>query len=165
MRSNPTKSKVFPRLLLAVAIGAMLILILIIYNILFPEQYWDLRELEQHQAKWENQHITHYRMAVDLPWDSTYLGQLPMPVTVEVKDSKVVSAVDARGEKVLSMSEVFTVPGLFSYVHQYYLEKPPSVEVSYDPTFGFPESIYIVPYTEPCCEDFEIEVRDFQILP
>ena len=39
------------------------------------------------------------------------------------------------------------------------------MQVSYNPTYGYPENIYIDPYSEPCCQDYEIEVKDFQILP
>ncbi len=167
-------AKGISRLVVPLVIVVIIILIVTIYNGIFPEGYFKSREFEQNRALWESQHITHYRMSVNLPYETTYYGQLPMPLIIEVKDGNVVSVIDAQGDKISNMDDgrsayyyenYFTVPGLFSYVHKYYLEKPPSINVSYDPTLGFPDSIYINPYTEPCCDDFGIEIRDFQVLP
>jgi hypothetical protein len=134
------------------------------------------QELEQNQTKWENQHITHYRISINLPYETTDYGELPMPLTVEVKESNVVLVMDAQGNIVTPEGKheptvayyyrnFFTVPGLFSYLHQYYLKKPPDIRITYDSTLGYPEKIYIDPYTEPCCQDFTIEIMNFEILP
>jgi len=128
----------------------------------------ELRELKQNQTKWESQHITHYRMLIESDKD----GGLPS-VTVEVKDGNIVSVVASQGIEILPnenkdtvyiFQDWFTVPSLFSYISQYYLDNPPSMRVIYDPMFGHPTSIYIDPFTEPCCQDFSIDIRDFQIL-
>jgi hypothetical protein len=127
-------------------------------------------ELEKNRAKWESLHITHYQMSVDLPYSSEGYDPMLMPLIVEVKDGNVVSVTNTQGEKVSSDDDIyydhyfFSVPGLFSYVSETYLEKPPSIEVSYDPTFGYPNTIYIDPWMEPCCQDFTISVQDFQVL-
>src|SRR5688572_23224295 len=44
-----------------------------------------IRDLQENQAKWESQHITHYQMVVD--GDQEFL-----PLLVEVMDGTVVSA-------------------------------------------------------------------------
>src|SRR5262245_46004696 len=76
------------------------ILIVVGYNTLFSKESWQLRELEQNQAKWESQHITHYQMSID------YLGYASesahTPIRVEVDDGKVMSVVDSLGNKVPS---------------------------------------------------------------
>jgi len=120
------------------------------------------------RAKWESQHIGHYQMYVS----DNGGGELSMPILVEVQDGNVISVVDAEGKKVLFTDEasrshehLFSVPGLFSYILETYSGRPPSIQVSYNPALGYPESIYIDPYSEPCCQDFSIDVRDFQILP
>ena len=148
--------------------------IVILYITLFPEAFWQSRELDQNRAKWESQHITHYRMSLNLPYDDYSYDQ--MPLTVEVKDGKVISATDARGETVSPAGTIlvfsspfdspsaFTIPSLFSYVYKTIWEKPPEIDISYDPTLGYPKSIYIDPYTEPCCQEFSISVQDFQVL-
>ena len=171
---NQTKSNTILKVISGLVIGVLLISVITIYGRQTLQQYRDIRELEQNQVKWGNQHIAHYSMSVDLPYETTYYGELPMPLTVEVKDNNVVSVTDAQGD-IISAEEsnnsayyyqnFFTVPGLFAYVHQYYLERPPSIEIIYDSVFGFPGSIYIDPYTEPCCQDFQITIDDFQVLP
>ncbi|MGA7194297.1 MAG: DUF6174 domain-containing protein, partial [Anaerolineales bacterium] len=87
------------------------------------------------------------------------------------------SATDARGETVLPVDtplvlfspfdspSAFTIPNLFSYAYQTIWKKPPEVEISYDPVLGYPKTIYIDPFTEPCCQEFSISVQDFQVLP
>ena len=44
--------------LISLVIAAIVILLILIYNALFPKAYWQSRELEQNRAKWESQHIT-----------------------------------------------------------------------------------------------------------
>lgn len=62
-------------------------------------------------------------------------------------------------------SELLTIPGLFSYALKTIWKKPPELRVTYDPVFGYPAMIYVDPYTEPCCQEFTIKVREFQVLP
>jgi hypothetical protein len=153
-------------------IGAIVILAILIYNTLFPITYWESRELEQNQAKWESQHITHYQMSLSI-LGYGYESDI-MPLTVEVKDNKVVSVVDTKGQRILigkenplyyDFPQAFTVPGLFTIAHDWLSKKAPIINVSYDPALGYPEEIYIDPYLEPCCQDFTYSVRDFQVLP
>ena len=130
--------------------------------------------VQQNRTLWESQHITHYRMLVVLPHSSSSYGSLPMPLTVEVKDGVVISVVDADSKMILPTDyadasyyyqNFFTIPGLFSYTGQYYLKKPPAMRVTFDQVLGYPNSIYIDPWREPCCQDFTITVQNFQILP
>src|SRR5690242_17786684 len=140
MQPNQKRSNRNLKLVSGLVLGVILISIIIIYTRHRLEQYRDMREFEQNRVKWENQQITHYRLSIGLPYDTTYYGQLPMPLTVEVKNDNVVSVTDAQG-KIISPEvdnnsayyyhNFFTIPGLFSYVHEYYLEKPPSIEISY----------------------------------
>jgi hypothetical protein len=97
-----------------------------------------------------------------------------MPLTVEVKDGKAVSVVDVKGETVSpedaenmerNYKYAFTIPGLFTIAHDWIFKDPPMVDVSYDTALGYPTSIYVDPYTEPCCQDFTFGVQDFQVLP
>jgi hypothetical protein len=159
-------------LIVLLGIGAIAILAYLLYYTLTFRAFWLSLELKQNQAKWESQHITHYRMSFDLPY--SYINYDRMPLTVEVKDGKVVSVVDARGETISPEGDKntanvypypFTIPGLFSYIYQAIWERPPVIQVSYDPALGYPESIYIDPYSEPCCQDFTFGVQDLQVLP
>jgi uncharacterized protein DUF6174 len=147
-----TKSKSWVIVALAIVVTIVLI---IFYKELFPQGYLKSHELEQNQAKWEGQHITHYRMSVN---ESGYAGSFA--ATVEVKDGNIISPVGTPSER----EYLFTVPGLFSYVSKTYMENPPAIRVTYDSTLGYPTTIYIDPYREPCCQDFTIEIQDFQVL-
>ena len=123
-----------------------------------------IRDLQENQAKWESQQITHYQMTVDGDLLSSSL-------TIEVKDGSLVSAVNEQGEKVSSDGHemryypfVFSIPALFDYISQTYAEIPPSMAVDYDPTLGYPVVIHVDPFSEPCCQDFSIYIQDFHIL-
>lgn len=155
-------------IILWVGIGAVVIIIALILNVLRSQLnvFLQSSELKRNQAKWGSQHIPHYKMSLDLPFNNSLL-------TVEVKDGKVVSVVDALGETVNSTDlkssndyypNVFTIPDLFSFLGHEILNKPPTITVTYDPNLGYPTSIYIDPWTEPCCEDFTITVQDFHTL-
>jgi hypothetical protein len=98
-----------------------------------------------------------------------------MPVTVEVKDGKMISVIDTNGIKISSdvnyfsttfmySPDAFTIPGLFSVAEKTYKEDPPEIKVSYDPSFGYPTSIYVDPYVEPCCQAYSYEVLELKIL-
>ncbi len=167
--------------IISLEIAAIVILLVLIYNTLAPflESYRQSRELEQEKAeleqnhvKWESQHITHYRMSLELPYSSHNYGRMPM--IVEVKDNKLVSVVDARGEIVSPADDddtmhdypqAFTVPGLFAIAGDWIRKKPPDMRVSYDPTLGYPTDIHIDPWMEPCCQDFDYIVKNLQVLP
>lgn len=173
-QTNQSKSKDAFRLFGILAIGAILVISIAISKSRFLEQYWRLREVIQNQDKWDNRQITHYKMLIDLPYDTTYFRQLPMPLTIEVKDGSIVSMVDGQGKMIpvntsgdaaQNHQNFFTISGLFLYARQSIMRNPPSIEISYDDFFGFPSRIYIDPYTEPCCQDFEIKIEDFQVLP
>ena len=167
--SAPAKS--LPWFVALLVIGGILVLIVLVYNALFPKAFWQSRELEHNRTKWESQHITHYRMSLDLDDPSPYENR--MPLTVEVKDGKLVSVVDAHGQSVSAENDddfgyeqqYFTIPGLFSFAYKTVWENPPEILISYDPALGYPASIYVDPYTEPCCQEYAIGVQDFQVLP
>jgi Family of unknown function (DUF6174) len=128
--------------------------------------------LQENRSKWENQNITHYQMMIDFPANG-FTDR--MPLTIEVKDGKVISMVDVNGEKlpltkdfrdefVTEYPDAFTIPGLFSFAEKIYEEKPAEIDVSYDPELGYPTTIFVDPFTEPCCQDFAFEVQKIQIL-
>jgi hypothetical protein len=154
-----------------VMLGIVVIIVLtMVYKAIFPIGYFRSQELEESRAKWESQQIAHYRMSVD---GYGYINVLA--VDIEVKDGVVVKIVDNRSKKGLPSSvgvdtsypyeQLFTIPRQFDYVYESYLKKPASMRVEYDPIFGYPTTIHINPYTEPCCQDFTFEISNFEILP
>lgn len=171
MQTPSVKIKKPTLLVTALIIGAALIAGLMIYNKLFPVGYMRLQELNENRIKWESQNITHYKMSV---YPDDYYGSVPMPMVVEVMNNAIVSVVDANGEDIppgdnsvstFNQENFFTIPALFSYISHYYSDPPASIRVTYNTELGYPEGIYVNPYTEPCCQDFRIEIRVFEILP
>ena len=143
----------------------------LIFNSLLPRAYWQSRELESNQAKWDSQRISHYRMTFNFPFTIYDSGQ--MPLTVEVKDGKVISILDSQGDTIKYPDKIeninnypyeFTIPGLFAYLHDTIWKKPPDLQITYDSVFGYPLTVDVYPYYEPCCEEFTIYVRDFNVL-
>jgi hypothetical protein len=129
-------------------------------------------ELEKNRTKWESQRITHYQISLDPSFFSDNYGHTPY--VIEVKDGEVVAVVDALGNRVsiedtqsfaYPERELFTIPGLFTYVHQIFLAEPPMIRVTYDSTYGYPDSIFVDPYIEPCCQEYWIDVLEFRVLP
>ncbi len=128
-------------------------------------------ELEKNRMKWDSKLVTHYRMSVDLSELGTY-GEAPW--IIEVQEGDFVSITDPQGQIVLPTDYVdipvkyqnfFTVPALFSYVEQTYLSEPPAIRIEYDTTYGYPKTIYVDPWVEPCCMDYTVVIRDLQMLP
>jgi Family of unknown function (DUF6174) len=150
-------------------VGAILILTILIYAILSYSGFWQLLELKQNQTKWESRHITHYQFALNF---SGY-GNDRWPITVEVKDEKVVKLIDPLGHQV-SPTDIaniapytpneFTIMGLFAFAQETVSKHLPSMHVTYESTFGYPKEIYIDPFVEPCCQDYSLDVKDFKVL-
>lgn len=116
-------------------------------------------ELERNRAKWDNADITRYTIVVNAYGSG-------MPWTLEVQDENVVSAIDVQGYSVsVDDAARFTVAALFAEIEKRYRDRAPSIQVSYNPTYGYPEDISINPYVEPCCQGYDIKVRDFQVSP
>lgn len=132
-----------------------------------------LKTLQENRSKWENQNITHYLMTIRLPADIENYGATP--VSIEVKDGKMISIFDMNGLKISSDVNYFsttfmydpnefTIPGLFSIIEKIYKENPPEIDVTYDPKLGYPSDIIVDPYVEPCCQKYSYEVLELKIL-
>src|SRR5690349_9301931 len=61
--------------------------------------------LAANREKWESQHITHYRFELHVSCFCAFRDQ--MPLTIEVKDGKVVSMADSKGQPVDQFAELF----------------------------------------------------------
>ena len=127
-------------------------------------------ELAKNRAKWDSQHITHYRFQVAPPINSSYSST---PLVIEVKDGSPISVVDIKGithtvnagNAILQYySDLLTIPDLFAYINDTYVGKPESMRVTYDPVLGYLTTIDVNPYAEPCCASFTITISDFHVL-
>ncbi len=130
----------------------------------FSKSARQARELESYQTRWESQHITHYRMKL------TYVGYgvegayQQMPLTVEVEGEQVVSAVDAQGKSWSSRRRPMTIPALFAFASEQ-IGKASDLNIEYDPALGYPTTIDVTPYTEPCCQGYLYAAQNLQALP
>jgi len=162
-RNESNSKKTIFAFVVLLVIGAIVVLGVLIYNSLFPKEYWLDRELEQNQAKWESLHITNYQMSLDLPF-LDYKNER-MPIVVEVMNNKVISVVDAQEQRLpVNDPEIYSVSWLFSYAHQKITEKIYLINITYDPALDYPKVISIT-FKEPCCEEpLILSVKDFKIL-
>ena len=103
--------------------------------------------LHHTRALWESQAIRHYRFNFRIgcmcPWAAM------MPLTVEVQDGAIVSMVGRNGADITPYLDTFrphaTIESLFDLVDSAISRRVYSLEVQYDPTYGFPASIIINP--------------------
>jgi len=74
-----------------------------------------------------------------------FCGLPPQPVTIEVRGDAVLSAVDAQGAPVRSpiASAYGTIDDLFDVIERAIAANAVQVDVSYEPTRGYPTSIAI----------------------
>ena len=170
-----SKTKVYRWLIGALIFGGIAIILLILINVVSILRYGDTlhyspanfeAEFERNREKWYNAHITHYQMVVDFSGYGSYsYDQLPW--TLEIRNDKIVSAINSQGNSVQDIDSAhwFIVSALFADIQKRYQYSAPSIQVSYNPTYGYPEHIAINPWSEPCCQDYEIEIQDFKVLP
>ena len=127
-------------------------------------------ELSRNQSKWQDANITHYRFQLSVGCFCLFRSQMPM--TVEVKDGKVVSTVDVNGEAFPlddPMSEFVlkytTIDRIFSELDSDSVREADKLTVSYDPTYGFPAEVAI-DYIELAADDeLYLTISAFEPLP
>ncbi len=151
-------------LVVLLEIGAIVALVLLIYNAFFTPAQRQARELKQNLVKWERQNVTHYRMTLTVGCFCEPYFDGTMPLRVEVRNETVVTAVDNKGRTV-TPGPVMTVSALFSYAYSSITDPLKSTGVTYDPTLGYPVSIGSGP-KNPIPDDWDsFTVEDFEILP
>ena len=151
-------------LVMLLEIGAIVALVLLIYNSFFTPAQRQARQLTQNLAKWERQNITHYRMSLTVGCFCESYFDGTMPLRVEVRNESVVTVVDNKGRTV-TPGPVMTVIALFRYAYGSITDPSKSTGVTYDPTLGYPISIGSGP-KNPIPDDWDsFTVEDFEILP
>ncbi len=149
-------------------IGAILGLLALIYNTLFPKAYWQSRELEQNYGKWESENIRDYSMSVSIECFCQFEPRMPLEVVV--RDGKVLSVTDAQGVGVPSDDELrqnypyaLTIEGLFRYGYGSIWNEL-SASVLYDTKLGYPKDIGVELGTGTD-QGIGFEVENLQVLP
>ncbi len=124
-------------------------------------------ELEKNRDKWNTMRIGHYRF--ELMISCFCIFSEVMPVTVEVKNGKIVSMIGLNGQPLHEdfrqyVDEAATIEGLFAVAAKS-LSEADKAEVTYDAKYGFPASI-VVDWVEMAVDDeISYYVNQFEELP
>lgn len=136
----------------------------------FIHRQIQLSQLGANSQKWESQSVRHYRMNVSILCFCPFGDR--MPLTVEVKDGKLISVVDNKGQAVpaddplrtMDDSQLLTVEGLFGYTRDAIL-RADETTVSYDPQAGYPVSISVDWIKMAMDDELGVQVSELHVLP
>ena len=125
-------------------------------------------EFDKNLAKWQAAKITHYRYSLSVGCFCAFMDQ--MPVNIEMKDGEIVSVTSTNGNAITATDDLYEI--LQSYAGMDMLfnqvkaasENADKVEVTYNPTNGFPTSITIDLIEEAVDDELYITVGDFKVL-
>ncbi len=152
---------------MAIALLAAGIIVLgyLIYEALFPPSYWQRRELERNRAKWEQQHIAHYRIWLTHGcFCEHYMDGSWRSIQIEVRDDAVVSAVDAHGQPYAD-EPIRRVSDLFRLAYGAMGNPNESVGVTYHAQLGYPTHVSIADYPPVVDEGDWYDVERLEVLP
>jgi hypothetical protein len=123
--------------------------------------------LDRNRALWEAQGIRHYRFDLTIGCFCVFNDQ--MPLTIEVQDGQVVSMSAAGGADIGDFRDFYsgfdTLEKLFDTIAEAVAGQAQTLEVQYDPTYGYPASIYVDPEELVADDEVGYDVANFQILP
>lgn len=125
-----------------------------------------LADVATNREKWESQHITHYRFELHVSCFCAFRDQ--MPLTIEVKDGKVVSMIDSKGQPVTQFGDLFdtynTIEKLFAKLDAALNGEADSTTVEYDSAKGYPTSIYIDYIQQAADDEIGFTVSNLTVL-
>jgi hypothetical protein len=124
-------------------------------------------ELDRNRSLWETQAIGHYSFDLNITCFCAIIGM--MPLSIEVQDGQLVSINPADGTDISNLSGIYenvsTIDKLFETIEQAAGQDPATLNVSYDPTYGYPISIYLDPAASTADDEIGYDVSNFQALP
>jgi len=123
-------------------------------------------ELGKNRDKWSAMGVSHYRFELTISCFCPFMDVIP--VTVEVKDGKIVSMTDVNGQPLRAefretFDEAATVEGLFAIAEEN-LSNADQVEVTYDAKYGFPVSIIVDRIKMAVDDEISYYVGAFKVL-
>ena len=123
-------------------------------------------ELGKNREKWESLGVSHYTFELTISCFCPFFEV--NPVTVEVKDGKIVSMTDVSGQPLKeefrsSFENAATVEGLFAIAEEN-IANADEVEVTYDAQYGFPASIIVDRIKMAVDDEISYHVEAFQVL-
>ena len=127
-------------------------------------------EFDHNQEKWLDAHISHYRYSLFVGCFCPFTEK--MPLNIEVKDGNVLSITYADGTPIPATDPEFeffarygTMERLFSELEADLAGAADEVTVSYDPTYGFPQTANIDVIKEAVDDELSLTVSGFEALP
>lgn len=123
-------------------------------------------DMAKNRDKWNSLGVSHYTFELTISCFCPFFEV--NPVTVEVKDGKIVSMTDASGQPLKAefaqtFEEAATVEGLFAIAEEN-LANADEVEVTYDAQYGFPASIVVDRIKMAVDDEISYHVEAFQVL-
>jgi hypothetical protein len=125
-------------------------------------------EFDKNLAKWQDAKVTHYRYTLFIGCFCAFTED--MPVTIEVNNGEIVSITSTNGNAINpgdapyeSVKYYADMDLLFNQLKDS-LDKADKVEMTYDPTYGFPTSIAIDQVEQAVDDELYITVDNFEIL-
>jgi hypothetical protein len=117
---------------------------------------------ETNRAKWNASHIENYRirMRVDKTGHAGPMGN----IVLDVQDGNSVSSrVDGEwyGGDIAKCAAYDTVPKMFDFIEEAAKRNPDVLDVSYDPTFGYPNRVRLDYNSRAIDDELSWEVLDF----
>jgi hypothetical protein len=127
-------------------------------------------EFDRNQEKWQNAHVSHYRYSLFVGCFCPFTER--MPLNIEVKDGEALSITYADGTPISEADPQFdfftrygTMERLFSELEADLAGAADEVTVSYDPTYGFPQTANIDVIKEAADDELSLTVSGFEALP
>lgn len=131
-------------------------------------------EVEQARDKWQAANISHYRFNLFIGCFCAFRDE--MPLTVEVKDGKVVSLKsESVGEinptNLQYYERYLTIDKLFGEIEKGFKTEDPQsspaekVTVTYDETYGYPTQISVDFIEQAVDDELGLTISGFEVLP
>jgi hypothetical protein len=118
-------------------------------------------ELLRNRALWESKNINSYEYRFQ--WICFCLAERTMPVRVTVERNRITRVTAMEENRDLDrrqFSEYHTIDGLFDLIADAY-QRAEDVRIEYDPTYGYPTSVYIDYQKGVADEELGFTVSDF----
>lgn len=126
-------------------------------------------ELARNREKWDAANIDSYRMTLFIGCFCGFTDK--MPLTVEVRKGEVVSMTYADGTQVGAAEpgrEFFdrfaTIDRLFADLESGDSSKADKVEITYDPTYGFPAQVSVDAIQNAVDDEYSVQISNFEAL-
>ena len=125
-------------------------------------------EFDKNRIKWQDANIVHYRYNIFVSCFCAFRDDMPM--TVEINNGEVVSITSVKGNVITPSDSLYEVvknyagmDALFTQLKDASAEAD-KVEVTYDPTYGFPTILAIDQIEQAMDDELYITVDNFEIL-